>query len=93
MEPCAPQKKTIEVQPWPRKQCINFLIKVVVFNIPDLVHGPTAATAHYNSKLLVSFNFVLPRKPKMPLNVSRLGLNIIYFISNLYGGVFFTELV
>ena len=36
---------------------------------------------------MLSFWF-RPRSPKMPLNVSELGLNIIQFISNLYVGVF-----
>ena len=35
----------------------------------------------------LSFWF-FPGSPKMPLNLSELGLNIIQFISNLYGGVF-----
>ena len=40
-------------------------------------------TAHYNSQFQLSFWF-LPGSPKMPLNVSELGLNLIQFISNLY---------
>ena len=34
-------------------------------------------TAHYNSQFCVSFHFGCPGNPKMPLNVSELGLNII----------------
>ena len=46
-------------------------------------------TAHYNSQFFVSFHFNFwPGSPKMPLNVSELGLNIIQLISNLYVGVF-----
>ena len=44
-------------------------------------------TAHYNSQFCVSFYFFFwPGSPNMPLNMSELGLNIIYFIYNLYVG-------
>ena len=38
-KPWTPRKIT------PRKQCINFLIKILFFEIPDLVQGPTAAVS------------------------------------------------
>ena len=44
-------------------------------------------TAHYNSNFCVSFHFCAGSL-KMLLIMSELGLNIIRFISNLYGVVF-----
>ena len=46
-------------------------------------------TAYYNSQFFCKLSFWFwPGSPKMPPNVSELGLNIIQFISNLYVGVF-----
>ena len=46
-------------------------------------------TTHCNSQFCVSFGFVFwLGSLKMPLNVSKFGLNMIMLISNLYGGVF-----
>ena len=47
-------------------------------------------TAHYNSQFCVSFNFLffLPGSPETHLNMSKLGLKIIVFISNVHAGFF-----
>ena len=46
-------------------------------------------TARYNSQFFCKLSFWFwPGSPKMALNVSELGLNIIQFNSNLYVGVF-----
>ena len=46
-------------------------------------------TSHYNSQFFCKLSFWFwSGSPKMLLNVSEMGLNIIQFISNLYLGVF-----
>ena len=47
-------------------------------------------TAHYNSQFCVSFHFSFcPGSPKMPLDLSKLGLNLILFILNQFFFLFF----
>ena len=46
-------------------------------------------TAHYNSQFCVSlYFFVFVGKPKTPLDMSKWGLKIVLFISNMHAGFF-----
>ena len=89
-----------ENQPLLRKWLLGILLKSIFFKIPELVFRtaavPIAAknkTVQYNSHFFCQLLFFCAGRLKMPQSMSKLGLNIFKFISNLMRASCYKELV